>query len=237
MKDTFLGRIGMGNYDVISLDMFLTLVDLQSNYKMWKRIIGEAVKTEKAMQYQSMLLGFYYEVAKQERSEGKFILTKQIYERCFEKLFRTYQIDFSATEATNILIQEHQNAICYEETKPFLDVVCSRYQVCIVSDTDIAMLPKFYEEYNISLFASEVYRSYKNDNSNQMFKEVISHYKVAPNRIIHIGDTTSDVLGAKREGITTCWVNRNNELWTEEVEPDYTISNLNELKVILNLNM
>lgn len=98
------------------------------------------------------------------------------------------------------------------------------------------MLPKFYEQYGILLFASEVYKSYKNDKSNQMFKEVIAHYQVTPDRIIHIGDTTSDVLGAKREGITACWVNRNNEPWTEAVKPDYTISNLNELKVILNIN-
>lgn len=227
----------MKNFDVISLDMFFTLVDLQlSTDKMWHQILGRKHK-DKTDFYQHELIKRYYEVAIQERAEGNFILTKHIYELCFKKLFKSYQIDFSPAEATNILIQEHQNAICYEETKPFLDVVCSRYQVCIVSDTDIAMLPKFYEQYGILLFASEEYKSYKNDSSNQMFKEIISHYEVEPNRIIHIGDTISDVLGAKREGIIACWLNRTNETWTEAVKPDYTITNLNELKVILNLNL
>lgn len=225
-------------FDVVSLDMFQTLVDLQqSNYKMWNQIIGEAVEAEKAMLYQRMLLKRYHEIAKQECAEGSFILTKHIYERCFDNLFRSYQIDFSPAEATNILIQEHQNAICYEETKPFLDLICSQYKVCIVSDTDIAMLPNFYEQYGILLFASEEYKSYKNDSSNQMFKEIISHYGVTPNQIIHIGDTISDVLGAKREGIIACWLNRTNETWTESIKPDYTITNLNELKEILNLNL
>lgn len=226
----------MRTFDIISLDMFQTLVDLEpSTYKMWNQIIDDELQAETANLYQRKLLEQYYEIAKQERADGSFILTRDIYQLCFEKLFHCMQIDFSPTEATNILIQEHQSAMCYEETKSFLDLICSQYQVCIVSDTDVAMLPNFYEQYGILLFASEVYKSYKNDKANQMFKEIISHYDVTPNRIIHIGDTTSDVLGAKREGIIACWLNRTNERWTQSIQPDYTISNLNELAPILNL--
>lgn len=222
----------MKNYDVISLDMFLTLVDLQlSTEKMWYQILGTKDNIDF---YHQQLIEHYYEVAQRERAAGNFVLTRHIYELCFEKVFHANQINFSPIQATNILIREHQSAICYEETEAFLNLISNQYQVCIVSDTDIAMLPVFYEQYGIHLFASEVYKSYKNDSSNQMFKEVISHYGVTSNRIIHIGDTISDVLGAKREGIVACWLNRTNEPWTEAVEPDYTISNLNELKVILN---
>lgn len=215
----------MNKYDVISLDMFQTLVDLQpAAWRMWHRILGQPGREEA---YQRQLIGLYYEVAQQERAEGAFMLTRDIYERCFERLFHTHQIDFCPAEATAILVHEHQCAPCYEETESFLDLIHTPYRVCIVSDTDVAMLPDFYEKYDMPLYASETYGSYKNDSSNRMFKELIAHYGVEPERILHIGDSVSDVLGAQREGITACWLNRTGASWTEAVKPDYTVADLN----------
>ncbi|MNN28470.1 (S)-2-haloacid dehalogenase [compost metagenome] len=90
------------------------------------------------------------------------------------------------------------------------------------------MLPEFYKSYPITLFTSEEYKSYKNDSRNRMFEEVIAHYGVEPEEIIHIGDSASDVLGAARAGIRSCWINRTGEVWKPETAPDYTVKNLNE---------
>lgn len=96
------------------------------------------------------------------------------------------------------------------------------------------MLPRFFEAYRIPLFSSEKYRSYKNDHDNSMFQKVIKYYDIEPARILHIGDTVSDVVGAQRAGIQACWINRQQEPCTfKEATPDYTIRNLNEIKDIL----
>ncbi|WP_158000416.1 hypothetical protein [Paenibacillus dendritiformis] len=43
----------------------------------------------------------------------------------------------------------------------------------------------------------------------------------------------SDVEGARREGIITCWLNRNKKTWDYELKPDYVIESFNDLEGIL----
>ncbi|GGG11548.1 HAD family hydrolase [Paenibacillus aceti] len=52
-------------------------------------------------------------------------------------------------------------------------------------------------------------------------------------RILHIGDTVSDVVGAQRAGIQACWINRQQASWTLEAAPDYTVRNLKEIRDLL----
>ncbi|MNC23906.1 dUMP phosphatase [compost metagenome] len=66
-----------------------------------------------------------------------------------------------------------------------------------------------------------------------MFNEVIAFYGVQPGEILHIGDSASDVLGAARADIRTCWINRTGSAWKHTVQPDYTVGNLEELYAIL----
>ena len=76
---------------------------------------------------------------------------------------------------------------------------------------------------------SQQHQSYKNDESNRMFKTLIDTTKVEPHRVLHIGDSASDVLGAQREGMISCWLNRNNQNWKHDRRPDLTVNSLEEL--------
>lgn len=120
-------------------------------------------------------------------------------------------MDYDCEQAVDNLFAEHRLSEMYDDTEAFLQRICRNYQVCIVSDTDDLMLPEFYRNYPILLFTSETYQSYKNDTHNRMFTEVIAHYDVEPEQIIHIGDSASDILGAARAGIKSCWLNRNGQ--------------------------
>ncbi|MNE75642.1 Pyrimidine 5'-nucleotidase YjjG [compost metagenome] len=83
------------------------------------------------------------------------------------------------------------------------------------------------------MFTSEQFQSYKNDENNIMFKEMLKFYNADPSKVLHIGDSVSDIVGANREGITTCWLNRNKRTWEHQVKPDYVIESLNDLEGIL----
>lgn len=107
------------------------------------------------------------------------------------------------------------------------------HKTCIVSDADEDMVPGFYQEYGIMLFTSENYQSYKNDEHNKMFKELLRINGVDPSKVLHIGDSVNDVLGAKREGMKACWLNRRGLNWEWDVEPDYEVRSLLELNPIL----
>ncbi|SEN30448.1 HAD-hyrolase-like [Paenibacillus sophorae] len=95
------------------------------------------------------------------------------------------------------------------------------------------MIPYFYERYGVHLFTSERHQSYKNDNRNTMFKELLKFYRTNPKQVLHVGDSASDVLGANREGIVTCWINRNKRMWEHEVKPDYIVESLDEIEEML----
>ncbi|MFC3748433.1 HAD family hydrolase [Paenibacillus sp. GCM10012306] len=226
----------MKSIKVISLDMFQTLVNLdRRTMSMWNAILGDDCSEDQANSYQARLLEHYYTIAVQMRGDGQFLLTKEIYRRCFTRLFSTYNIRFEPEQALDILVREHSQAELYEETEDFIRYILGKYDVCIVSDTDEDMLPAFYTRYPIRLFASETYKSYKNDHSNTLFQQVIAHYNVRPAEIIHIGDTASDVLGAKRAGIRACWLNRLSVPWTldNHNDPDFIIQNLNDARPFL----
>lgn len=53
-------------------------------------------------------------------------------------------------------------------------------------------------------------------------------------RALMVGDSLgSDILGAQRAGVDSCWLNPAGKACTLETEPDYTITNLIEVKEIL----
>ncbi|GGH16358.1 HAD family hydrolase [Paenibacillus segetis] len=225
----------MSRFEVISLDMFQTLVNVDSRKEqVWKRILQDTYTSELASEYGRTLLEHYYSVATEARRLREFVLTSDIYRGSFERIFAQHHISYDSSVAVEILFQEHRLSKLYEETEDVLKRLIKEFQVCIVSDTDIMMLPEFYKNYSIPLFASEQYQSYKNDQDNRMFKEVIQHYDIEPSKIIHIGDTTSDVIGAKRAGMTTCWINRDQQQWNQDIQPDYIIESLDEIFDIVN---
>ncbi|MBR2568236.1 MAG: HAD family hydrolase [Paenibacillus sp.] len=224
----------MRRFEVVSLDMFQTLVDVNSRVEqIWRPILSDTYTAHKAEECARLLLHYFFKHWPEQKSNPPFFLIKEVYERSFESVFRDMNMIYEAHEANKILFEEHTHSACYEDTEPFLNRISPLYQVCIVSDADEAMIPRFHEAYGIPIFISEHYQSYKNDADNAMFKQLLDRYQVDPSKVIHIGDSVADVVGAKREGITACWLNRNKRSWDHKVAPDLVIQSLEELEGIL----
>ena len=84
---------------------------------------------------------------------------------------------------------------------------------------------------------SERIESYKAGTDGRVFSEIISHYGVRPEHIIHIGDSSYDIIGAGEAGIVTCWLNRNDSVWSHEIEPDYEVTSLFEAASVLGVDI
>lgn len=221
-------------FQVISLDMFQTLVNVNSRLnQIWGAILAEQFRPEKAGGHSTALQTRFMEEWTRSKESEVFLLLRDIYGRSFELLFREYGLACSHQEAAEILFREHRLAHLYADTPEFLVTVARRYQLCITSDADDAMMPDFYRSYGARLFTSEQCLSYKNDRGNKIFKDLIRYYQVPPGDILHIGDSKSDVLGAKREGIAACWLNRTGQTWEHEQKPDYKVGSFAELAGIL----
>jgi FMN phosphatase YigB (HAD superfamily) len=50
-------------------------------------------------------------------------------------------------------------------------------------------------------------------------------------------DTSSDIIGASRVGIKTCWINREDSVWKHDIQPDYTIKSLNDVVNIADFDL
>lgn len=227
----------MQPFRVISLDMFQTLVNIQGRRnEVWKPILQQDFSEEKAHELGSLLLSHYFAVSTEARETVGFISSKEIYSRGFNKVFQQHGMDYDILQAVDNLFAQHRLSAMYADTETFLQQICGEFQVCIVSDSDALMLPDFYQNYPITLFTSEAYQSYKNDSHNRIFAEVIAHYGVEPGEIIHIGDSASDILGAARAGIRSCWINRDQSAWKHEVKPDYTVATLDECYELISID-
>lgn len=110
----------------------------------------------------------------------------------------------------SILGDSYSETLAEEYWNDANNLVFSYFNKC-VSDADRDMVSPLLERFIFDkVFLSEDYHCYKFDPKGHIFNEVIGYYKVNPEEIIHIGDGYSDIVGANRVGIKTCWLNRRN---------------------------
>lgn len=222
----------MQKYKAISLDMFQTLVNVNTrSIHVWKLILADDFIEEQARVHGSGLLQIVSRHLGTRQTE--FRLMRDIFAASFQEYFSLQGIPYDCGKATEIMLREHAFCEMYEDTLPFLERIQGRCKVWIVSDADNVMIPEFHKQYGFTLMTSESFRSYKNDANNAMFHELLAQSDVRPEQILHIGDSAADVLGAKRAGLSACWMNRLNEPWTRDIAPDLIVGSLAELHDIL----
>ncbi len=229
-------EIKVSDFAVVSTDMFQTLVNLHSRcHHIWRELLKERYSEQLAEEYWALgskfLLGYFHRLT----SQKQFLTLESIFELGFAELFLTIGLDFDPRHAAQIFVAQHGWASPYEDTGAFLNSIAEEYPICLVCDADDKMLsPSLLSLCKFDrVFVSERLRSYKNDPECKLFSAVVEHYGIAPERIIHIGDSSADVLGAKRVGMKTCWLNRNGNSWYHRTKPDYVASTLLEVASIL----
>lgn len=227
----------MSDFAVVSIDLFQTLVDVTSRrHEVWQELLQERYSEQLADEYWALgsasLVDHFHRLTSQSTS---FLTLKSIFEVVFAELSSTIGLDFNPRKAALVLAAQHRLALLHKDTRGFLDAVGDEYPICLVTDTDDDMLPPTLPGlYKFDcIFTSEQMRSYKNDPECRLFSAVVRHYEVAPKKILHIGDSSADVLGAYRVGIKTCWLNRDGRSWQHNVQPDYTVKSLSEIVPIL----
>lgn len=63
-----------------------------------------------------------------------------------------------------------------------------------------------------------------------IFELAIDNFKIEPQEILFVGDNFSlDVLGAKKVGMKSAWVNREGKVLSKDIEPDYELHSLDDL--------
>ena len=226
----------MSRFDVVSVDMFQTLIDVNSlRYYFWRKILGknysEALADEYTKQWGRLFPDHFNNAV--SKADG-FLGLKRIFENFFADFFPQFDIEFDPRQAAQVQVDIHRLAPPYEDTAVFLETMREHFHICLVTDSDNEMILPHLDKYRFKqIFISERLKAYKSDPKNRMFIAVISDYPILPKRIFHIGDMYSDIVGASKVGITSCWLNRDAKNWNQSVRPDYEVKSLIEAAAIL----
>lgn len=223
-------------FELICIDMFQTLADVNARRPfIWKRILKEKYNEKLALECAKSVSKNVFNKFHESVCENKeFINLKTMFIPYFDKSFKEMNISFDSKEAVKIFMEEHTNAVPYADVEAFFSLIGDSLPVCLVSDADYEMIDPILQKYKFDeIFISEKVRSYKNEINSKIFTEVLKYYSVDQAKVIHIGDSSSDIIGANRVGIKTCWINRHDEEWRYTPQPDYIVKALDEVADIV----
>jgi putative hydrolase of the HAD superfamily len=221
---------------VVSVDLFRTLVDPDRELgAIWKTLLRENYSEEN---FQNCRMRFNRIITQQfidAGSDAHFTDERTLLEDTFRELSAEVHLDFPPEPCAEVLVAVHREGRLYEDTIHFLKRLSHSYIVCLSSDADDDMIPAI-EDFRLfdHVFTSEGLKSYK--FSPRFFNQVVEHYRMKPDNILHVGDSNSDVVGAHQCGITTCWLNRHDRKWNHPVVPDFEVKSLSEILSLLGLD-
>jgi FMN hydrolase / 5-amino-6-(5-phospho-D-ribitylamino)uracil phosphatase len=222
-------------FKIISFDIFQTLVDVNQRIpEIWQAILKGEYTEAKAFQGAKAILSSYPSVYEQATHSEKFLTMEQVYVECTERAALQTNFPVSPREVVHHLMVQHSRAPFYHEVPDCIRRLSKRYPIILSSVSSHLMVDEIIRKIDCSkVFISDDLRSYKADNRGRFFQTVLSQIDASPREILHIGDSTADILGASRAGIRCCWINRDHRKWTGNVQPDYTIHDFNDLAEIL----
>jgi HAD superfamily hydrolase (TIGR01509 family) len=233
----YSGRGGLLKIKVVSFDIFQTLVDVNQRIpQIWKGILGDTYTQEEGLRGAKAVLDCYPQSLLRALTSDRFLTMEEVYMDCARNSLTRVSHAVSPEGIVEQLLLQHAMAPLYQDVKVCMDKIHSKYSIILSSDSNHRMvdglLPHFsYDE----LFISDDLGCYKGSPDGSFFHKVMERIGVKPEEILHIGDSHSDVLGASRAGILSCWLNRDMLVWGHEIKPDYVINSLEELDSILEL--
>lgn len=221
---------------LISIDLFRTLVKVDENREfIWRTFLGDQYEDETARKYfdrSSEIL--FHNLDKAASQLDPFKKVRDIFIESYAELFEEINLPYDPRSATETMFQGHRLDHLFEDSLPFLQAAGRRYPICLSTDCDSDMLDGVRNIYSFDkLFVSEELGAYK--AHPLFFTQVLQHYRLNPENILHIGDGRADVLTPKKLGIRTCWLNRYGDQWKPEVKPDFEVKSLLDILEILGI--
>lgn len=224
----------MGAYQVVSLDMFQTLVDVNKRIpQIWQGVLGSHYTEELAAAGAGAISSCFPPAYGQAIDFG-FLTMEEVYNLCSEGVVKQMGLMLNAAEVSYHIMLQHGYTPFYEDVFRTLDKIRRYYRIIISSDSNHLMVDPLLKSLDYeAAFISDDIKFYKGDKEGNFFKRVLSELDIAPDKILHIGDSYADIAGAQKAGIAACWINREDKLWNYSIRPDYIIHSLDQLTDIL----
>jgi len=149
-----------------------------------------------------------------DRSRGDFdgfVSMSDIHTACFTEAKARFVPSLDVEAATNAWNAYIAHVPLYDDAIAAVEWVAERYPTAIVSDIDTWMLEENPHRKKLPIphaITSEGDASYKAMTDTTMFHAAAQVLGCEPDEIVHVGDSSADVIGVKRVGGRAIWLNR-----------------------------
>ena len=134
-----------------------------------------------------------------------------------------------AEAAFEAFFAERQNVTLFDDALPALEHLAARFPVVALSNGNADIRRIGIARFFRASISAREFGVGKPDP--RIFLAACGAVDVQPEQVLHIGDdVTLDALGALNAGMQAAWLNRSDELWPHEQEPQLTLAGLDELR-------
>lgn len=225
-------------YDIIMFDADETLFDFKKSEKVALQNTMLEFDIDYDETYHLQVYKHINDVIWKELEEGLITQEKLKIER-FKRLLTTLNFSLDETKFAQSYMRHLANAsFLYADSVPLIESLQKEYRLVIITNglKDVqnkrvkkSIIGKYFEDIIIS---EEVNISKPNPKIFELALKNMKH--TDKSKVLMVGDSlTSDVRGGINFGIDTCWFNQNNSENKTNLKPTYEISNLMELKIVL----
>lgn len=171
--------------------------------------------------------------------EDGILLQKNLNVERFKRLLSKLNLNFDEIEFSKSYVKHLSYAsFLYNDSLPLIESLYKEFKLIIITNglKDVqdnrirkSIIGKYFED----VVVSEEVEVSKPDP--KIFEHALNNIKhTDKSKVLMVGDSlTSDIQGGINFGIDTCWFNPNNIIKKTAIEPTYEISNLMNLKNIL----
>jgi putative hydrolase of the HAD superfamily len=147
-------------------------------------------------------------------------------------LYRAGENPLLAEQAFDVFFAERQRVILFEDALPSLRFLAARFPMVTVSNGNADLERVGLGSYFRACVSAREFGVGKPDP--RIFHAAAGAVDLTPQDVLHVGDdATLDALGALNAGMQAAWVNRSDNLWPHELQPQVTLANLTELCELL----
>ncbi|MEJ5988521.1 HAD-IA family hydrolase [Ramlibacter sp. PS3R-8] len=147
-------------------------------------------------------------------------------------LYRAGENPLLAQEAFEVFFAERQRVTLFDDALPALEFLSERFPVVALSNGNADLQRIGLSRFFRAAIHSREFGVGKPDP--RIFHAAAGAVDVQPEHVLHIGDdATLDALGALNAGMQAAWLNRADQPWPHEQEPQVMLTELGELRGLL----
>ncbi len=230
----------------VSLDAYGTLFDFEAQLStvieevLPSELAGKVDSAEFASDWGRAFHSRYDDFGTNWRARGQTFKTiEQLTVEAMEAVLKKRGYAIDPILATIKWLESLHAVQAFPEVKSVLKSLKGNCAIALLSDTDDAVILPALQNLGWDfdfVITSETERAYKFDPEGILFKKAAGKFGLAPQQVLHVGDSPADIRGATICGMQTVWVNRHGRSLPANCPvPDWEMTDLCGLTELLGL--